>query len=414
MLGKKGDHMNRTLGRMAWRNLWRHKQRTILMIATVAVGSLVILVLFGLSDGLVGSMTATQIDWNQGSFQVRSDSYADDPLPENGLSPEQVAAATEMLVPLRKTGIAPRLETGGMVRTPYGTDGVMLRGIDSSLETTVTHLDELIVEGRYLDGEGQVLFSSYLAEELDIRIGERVVILTITNSGTESRAFAVTGFFEAASFDLEKVAMVSIDDVRSMTGIDGATHLAVSLPRGVSANRSVVEARQLLADQPGVAVAGYFDLNPFARLMIAGSTLKMIPFVLMISLMAGFGVANTSFYSVLERTREFGVMTAVGMSRRLLAQLVLLESTFVAAIGFLVGGGLGYWGLMYLSRNGLSLSFFSDISKNVGIPKTIYASTSGWYMVAAFSVVVFTALTAAWYPARRVNRLDPVSAIREG
>jgi len=190
--------------------------------------------------------------------------------------------------------------------------------------------------------------------------------------------------------------------------------LAVSLPRGVSVNRSVTEAKELLADQTGVVVADYFDLNPFARFMIAGATLKMIPFVLMISLMAGFGVANTSFYSVLERTREFGVMTAVGMSRKLLARLVLLESTMVAAIGFIVGGGLGYWGLMYLSRNGVSLSFMADISKNVGIPKVIYASTSGWYMVAAFSVVVFTVLTAAWYPARRVNRLDPVAAIREG
>ncbi len=406
--------MNMTLRRMAWRNLWRHKQRTILMIATVAMGSLVILVLFGLSDGVIGSMTATQVDWNQGSFQVRAVGYADDPIPENGLSPEQTIAATEALVPLRKSGIAPRLETGGMIRTSYGTGGVMLRGIDPLAEKMVTHLNELIVEGRYLDGPGQILLSTYMAEDLDIRLGERVVILAITNRGTESQAFRVTGLFAAASFDLEQVAMVPIDDAVSLTGITGATHLAVSLPRGTSASRSVNEARELLAGQTGIVVADYYDLNPFARFMIAGSTVKMIPFVLMISLMAGFGVANTTFYSVLERTREFGVMTAVGMSRKLLAQLVLLESTMVAAIGFIVGGGLGYWVLMYLSRNGLSLAFLSDISKNVGLPKMIYASTSGWYMLAAFSVVVFTALTAAWYPARRVNRLDPVSAIREG
>ena len=406
--------MTTTSLRMAWRNLWRHKQRTILMIATVAMGSLVILVLFGLTDGVLGSMTATQIDWNQGSFQVRGVGYADDPIPENGLSPEQAAAATDALAPLRKTGIAPRLETYGMIRTAYGTDGISLRGIDPTAEIAVTHLDELVVEGQYLDGAGQILLSSYMAEDLDIRLGERVVILAITNSGTESQAFRVTGLYEAASFDLEQVAMVSIDDMRTLTGIAGATTLAVSLPRGVSANHSVTEARQLLAGLTGVVVADYFDLNPFARFMIAGSTIKMIPFILMISLMAGFGVANTTFYSVLERTREFGVMTAVGMSRKLLARLVLLESTMVAAIGFIIGGGLGYWGIVYLSRVGLSLAFLSDISKNVGLPKVIYASTSGWYILAAFSVVVFTALTAAWYPARRVNRLDPVTAIREG
>lgn len=73
--------MNLVIWRIAWHNLWRHKQRTLLMIATVAVGSLVILVLFGTTDGMLGSMTATQIDWNQGSFQVRAVGYADDPVP---------------------------------------------------------------------------------------------------------------------------------------------------------------------------------------------------------------------------------------------------------------------------------------------------------------------------------------------
>ncbi len=263
--------MNRTLVRMAWRNLWRHKQRTILMIATVGVGSLVILVLFGLSDGLVGSMTATQMDWNQGSFQIRTAAYAEDPSPEQALTPQQVEAAIAALAPLRKVGIAPRMETGGMIRTAYGTDGVTLRGIDPFKESQVTKLDSLVIDGRYIDGEGQVLLSSNLAEDLDIRVGERVVLLALAGEGAESRAFTVAGLYEPASLDLEKVAMVSIGDVRAMTGIDGATSLAVALPRGVSASRSAASAEELLSGQTGVVVADYFDLNPFARLMIAGS-----------------------------------------------------------------------------------------------------------------------------------------------
>ena len=406
--------MTLTMWRIAWRNLWRHKQRTILMIATVAVGSLVILILFGLTDGMVGSMTATQIDWNQGNFQVRTASYADDPIPENALSPEQIAAATRGLATMRTVGITPRMETFGMLRSAYGTDGVMLRGIDPAKESLVTRLDELIVEGRYLDGEGQVLLSMALAEDLDIRVGERVVVLAVGADGADSRAFVVSGLFRSPSFDLEQMAMASIHDVRSMTGMEGATALAVALPRGGSDSRAVEEAKRVLADQQGVVVAGYFDLNPFARFMISGATIKMIPFVIMISLMAGFGVANTAFYSVLERTREFGVMTAVGMSRRLLARVVLIESTIVAAIGFVAGGSVGYGGLLYLSRHGWDLSILTDMVGSIGIPRVVYASTSGWYWVAALSVVVFTALAAAWYPARRVNRLEPVTAIREG
>jgi len=190
--------------------------------------------------------------------------------------------------------------------------------------------------------------------------------------------------------------------------------LAVSLADGVSAVRTVGKAREALAGLPSVEVADYFDLNPFARYMITGSTIQMIPFVIMISLMAGFGVANTAFYSFLERTREFGVMTAVGTNHRRLARIVLMESSIVASIGFVVGGGAAYGLLKHLGRDGWDLSMFTDIVGSIGIPRVVYATTSGWYWVAALGVVVCTALAAAWYPARRVSRLEPVTAIREG
>jgi len=406
--------MNGMIARIAWRNLWRHPQRTILMIATVGVGSLVILVLFGLTDGVLGSMTATQIDWNQGNFQVRSANYADDPIPENALSPAQVAIAMDALATMETVGISPRIEVTGMLRSAYGTDGVMIRGVNADFEQAVTHLDQLVIEGTYLTAPGQILISDIVAVDLDIRIGERVVVLAIGAEGAESKAFTVTGLFQSPSSDLEHMTLASMDDVQAMTGFEGTTSIAVSLPRGSSDSRAVTQARELLAGHEGIAVADYFDLNPFARFMIAGSTIKMIPFVIMISLMAGFGVANTAFYSVLERTREFGVMTAVGMSRKLLARMVLVESTIVAAIGFILGGGLGYWGLVYLSKAGWDISSMTDMAGSVGLPRVIYASTSGWYWAAALSVVVFTALAAAWYPARRVNQLEPVTAIREG
>ena len=204
--------MNRILRRMAWRNLWRHKQRTVLMILSVALGSLAVLAFIGLTEGMLASMTATQIDWNQGSFQVRSADYAVDPIPENGLTAEQVAAATEALADLRILGISPRLETHGMIRTSYGTGGVRLRGIDPAKESTVTHLDELLVEGSYLTATGQILLSAAMAEDLDIRVGERIAILAIANDVTESRAFTVTGLINPATFDLEEVAMMQIEE----------------------------------------------------------------------------------------------------------------------------------------------------------------------------------------------------------
>lgn len=407
--------MNSTTVRMAWRGLWRHPQRTLLMIAMVAFGSFVILFLWGITDGFLTTMTRTQAVENQGAFQVRATGYADDPAPSNGLTPDDIAVAEAALAGLRAQAIAPRLEAYGMIRTAYATDGVTLRGVDLAREPQVTNLQDALAEGRYPSAPGEVLLSVKLAADLDVRVGERVVLLASGSGGTSSLGFRAVGLFASSLPELDSVAVISIADARRMTGWDGATSLAVSLFPGASTTRAVSVARKLLTDRPNFEVADYYALNPLARVMIQGSTIKMIPFVILISLLVGFGVANTTFYSVLERTREFGVMAAVGMSRRRLASMVLAESVLVATIGFAIGGSLGYGTLLYMSRVGLDLgSLVGVFTSDVGIPAVIYASASGLYWLAALSVVVFTALVAAWYPARRANRLEPVAAIREG
>lgn len=408
--------MSKATVRIAWRNLWRHAQRTILMISIVAFGSWVILVMWGIADGMIRSMTDTQIEYNLGDLQLRAVGYADDPVPSNGLTAAQVLAAQKVLTDAGIDASCARLETSGMLRSSYGSDGVMIRGIDPISEQRVTKLQETIVEGRYIAEPGEILISAKMAESLDIRLGERVVLLAQGESGTNSQAFRAVGFFASNLGTLDSIAMISLEDARAISGWSGLTSIAVKLPPGKSVSRYVSRLQGHLrsAGIEGIEVADYFALNPFSRLMIQGSTIKMIPMVIMIALMAGFGVANTAFYSVLERTREFGMMMALGMSRTLLARVVLMESVFVSAIGFVVGGSVGYGCLLYLSRHGFSLGGLMGNFSELGIPTTLYASTSGWYWVAAFSVVVFTALVAAWYPARRANRLEPVTAIREG
>ena len=407
--------MKWTTWRMAWRNLWRHTQRTLLMIATVAFGSWVILVMWGITDGFFASMTTSQAMENQGDFQIRAVGYAEDPIPSNGVESSLLAQIEDSLAELRLGTTAPRLEAFGMIQSAYGTNGVSIRGIDPLRERTVTTLHQQLTSGRYVDAPGEILLSTQLAADLDVRIGERVVLLAMSDSGTESAAFTAVGFFTSTMPELEQVALVSLEDAQALSGWSGVTALAVNLPPGASSSRAIRQTTEHLAGYPGVEVADYFALNPMARLMMQGGTVKMIPFEIMISVLVGFGVANTTFYSVLERTREFGVMTAVGMSRKQLARLILLESVFVSGIGFAAGGGLGYGLLVYMSRVGLDFGgMMEGLSTGFGMPTVIYASTSGWYWIGAFSVVVFTALAATWYPARRVNRLEPVTAIREG
>ncbi|MEA3239420.1 MAG: ABC transporter permease, partial [Candidatus Bipolaricaulota bacterium] len=220
--------------RMAWRNLWRHTQRTILMIAIVAFGSWVILVMWGIADGMIRSMTDTQIEYNLGDLQLRAIGYADDPVPTNGLSAKQVLGAQKVLADANVDASSARLETSGMLRSSYGSDGVMIRGIDPIREQRVTKLQDTIAEGRYIAGPGEILISAKMAASLDIRLGERVVLLAQGESGTSSQAFRAVGVFVGNLGTLDSIAMISLEDAHAMSGWSGLTSIAINLPTGAS------------------------------------------------------------------------------------------------------------------------------------------------------------------------------------
>jgi putative ABC transport system permease protein len=147
--------------------------------------------------------------------------------------------------------------------------------------------------------------------------------------------------------------------------------------------------------------------------LIQGASIEMIPIFFILALLAGFGVANTVLFSVLERTREFGVMIAVGMSPKRLGRMVQLEAMLASALGFVIGGSIGYLLLLLLTR-GMSIgTTWASMAGDISMPAMLYARASGIYLVGSLAVVLTTALLAAWYPARRAAGLQPVEAIRE-
>jgi ABC-type antimicrobial peptide transport system permease subunit len=139
----------------------------------------------------------------------------------------------------------------------------------------------------------------------------------------------------------------------------------------------------------------------------------MLPIMFILALLAGFGVANTVLFSVIERTREFGVMIAVGMSPKRLARMVQLEALLTSTLGFVAGGSLGYI-LLLLMGGGITIGdTWASMAGDFALPAKLYVATSGIYLLGSLMVVLMTALLAAWYPARRAAGLQPVEAIRE-
>ncbi len=398
--------------RMAWRNLWRHKARTVLMMGIVLFGSLIVLLMWGITAGVFDSMIRTHVDLDYGAIKVFPAGYRDDPAPGRGFSGEALDEVLAVAARIGGATSAPRLVAHGLLRSAYGATGVELRGVDPEQEPAVTRLEEALVDGRFLAGAGEALLGVRAARALDVKVGERVVVLVQGATSTESRGVVVVGLLATGLASLDKRAVIiSLADARTLVGVDGATEVALALPRGTRANPVAVELDAALG--PGHEVLTFAEGNPLVTGMIEGNTGEMVITMVLLALLAGFGVANTVLFSVIERTREFGVMTALGMGSRRLALLVVMESVLVSALGFAAASVGGYFLIQYLARTGIPVGHLAGIGSELGIPPRIYASVEGWYWAASLVVVLATGAVAAWYPARRAAKLEPVEAIRE-
>ncbi|HAF70109.1 MAG: Uncharacterized protein XD60_0041 [Acetothermia bacterium 64_32] len=399
--------------RLAWRNLWRHPQRTALMIAIVAFGTFCVIVVWGITDGWIKTMTSAQSSLDQGDLKVFAAGYRADPAPENGLSPKALDRALSEIARVPGAKAAPRFTLFGLLKSAYGTAGVSIRGIDPEREPEVTELHERIVEGEWLSSPGGILLGESLAKELDIRLGERVVLVAQGKGGPASRAFRAVGFFSSGLPGLDKsTVLIPIDEARAMTGLTGATEVAVRLSSG---DPGAAAKRLRAALGEGYEILDFFSLNPMVRDFARIAWIELTPMIAILALLSGFGVANTVLFSVLQRTRELGVMAAVGMAPRMLSRMVLAESLLASALGYGAGAVAGYVVNLFLATRGVSFGeAFSEMVGKAGMPAVLYSSVSGWYWLGSLSVVLATGLIAAWYPARRAARLQPVEAIREG
>jgi len=402
----------RTLLRLAWRNLWRHRAHTVLMVGIVFFATFLILLLWSLTAGIFDSLIRTNVELDYGAIKIFPAGYRADPAPTHGFSEEILEQVLTLAREETRGRAAARLVFNGLLRSAYGAKGVVIRGVDLGSESKVTRLGEAVVAGRYLASSGEALLGVRIAHDLDVRVGERVVVLAQGAQGTRSRGFVVVGIIESglASLD-ERTVLIPLSDAQALVGFPGATEVVLGLPWSVEPE-AVAET---LAEKLGAdcEVLTFAQGNPLIAGVIAGNTGEMVVYMPLFGVLAGFGVANTILFSVIERTRELGVMAALGMGPRRVASMVVLEAVLVSLLGFVAAAIVSYLIILLLSRVGIPFGSLSGLMSEIGIPPRWYASPRGWYWAASLVVVVATGVVAAWYPARRAAKLEPVEAIRD-
>jgi lipoprotein-releasing system permease protein len=399
--------------RLAWRNLWRHKTRTLLLILVVAYATLTVAFLYSFNNGANNAALRAHASYVSAPVQISSQQWFLDPDPENAL-PD--LAFTERLQQLPNVqAVTARLEFPALIRSAYTAEGALVRGVDPQAETKVSKLSQGIGEGRWLQSSGEVVLGYKLAERIDARVGERIVIDAASQAGPQAAGVKVVGLLKLYIPNLDESAvLISLEEARTLTGVPTATTVALAVPWGRE-ETVANEAQKILPN--GLRADGVWNLLGAIRADIELENQFMPLFGFLFSFVGAFAVTSAILVSVIERIREFGIISALGLSPRALALMVTLESVFTALLGWLVGLVISYALIWYFATHNVLGNLMREILEAfpaVGLTSEIYTDLHPIYALYATVTVVLAAVFSVLIPARRVLKLKPTDAIRTG
>ncbi|HKI97281.1 MAG TPA: FtsX-like permease family protein [bacterium] len=408
---------------LAWRNLWRNRRRTLITVSTVTIGFALAVFAIGLGDGGHEQMIRSAINMGEGHITIQPKGYL--AAPSNSLYLAHGAALMAHLPISQADGkVAPRVFLQVLVSTAYNSLGVGLQGIQPENDPFANLLQPYLVQGEWLhpgDAYG-VLLGDKMAEKLHVHVGSKLAIMAGGADGNvESRLGHVRGIFRSRLEQLDGFLMLStLDFARPLLpgykpGQDdqAVTRLAIFLhnPKQQAAIFARLKADHL---SDGV-VLDWQEMMPQVVNFVFVDDLFNYIWLGFILVMVAFGIANTIFMSALERTREFGLLRALGMKGREVLALMICETVLLAlvsmALGWLVGGGAH----LYFATYGLDLSgVYPGGFETAGMwmDPVIYPSLSLGRITSLTAIVFFTTLLSGLYPAFKAAGISPVAALR--
>lgn len=402
--------------KLAWRNVWRNRRRSLITMGAVMFGVVIIAITRSLQYGTYDAMEASAIRLFSGDLQVHAAGYHDEPSFSKSLT-ERSPDWSALLDTPWVDRYTKRLLGFGLVSTDSTSAGSMIVGVQPERERQVTTFLRDPAAGQPLrDGhQGGALLGRTLAENLNVSVGDTVAVLTQGyHNVTGADLYAVKGLVRSGSMEMDRSLMViSLADARSLfTMPNRFTHLVVRTDDFHDAGRHVRQLRrQLGGDQ--YEVMSWEELQPELKQMILLDNASGAIFLLFLLMLVGFEIFNTTAMSIIERTKEFGVMQALGMKPRQIGVLVALELvikvTIALAAGLAVTFVLAYFFQDYPIPLGEQ---YQKIAESYGFTlEQLAFSTSRAVFLEPLIGVAVISLLAMIYPILRVRRQSPVEAL---
>ena len=400
------------LFKLAWRNIWRNKRRSLIVLVSVIVGIVAIVFSDGLSNGMMRQMLFNQINLNISHIQIHKEGFNNNKIVKNFIPDINKVQSVLEKDPSVKA-FSKRVFASGILSSANNSSGVLIYGVIPSEESKVSVVKSSIVKGKYLGGgKREIIIGKKLAEKLGVGIGDKVVAMANTLSGDiGSEVFRVEGIFRTSSSDFDKMTVyIPAATEQEMLGLGNKYHEVAIITKDYN---KVTEIKKNLASQLGskYEILTYRDLLPMLIYQMDLYKESMMILNIIIGLALIFGIINTMLMSVFERIREFGVLMAIGMKNNRLYLMIVFEAFIIGVLGTLVGLGIGLLLDIPLAHSGIDLSMFSVGLESFGVGAIIYPVLSIGNIINTVIFMPFVAVAGALYPAYKAIKLEPIYAI---
>lgn len=399
---------------IAWRNIWRQKTRSLVIITAIMLGLWGLLFVIGFMNGFINSYLANGIKYEYSHVQIHHPEFKKDKEIKFHIKDgRELADKLARISNVR--AVTYRSMVNGMISSSKASTGIKVLGIDTAREKSVTSFNELMVEGYFLRSKRRnpIIIGTKLAEELKVKLNSKVVI-TFQNISGEivSVAFRVAGIFSANSPVLnQSTGLALYDDLNTNLGLSSLVNEIAVLVDDAQQLDSTYQA--IANESDGFLVEKWREMAPELALIADQSTINIVVLVVIFMLALIFGIINTMLMAVLERIKELGMLKAIGMNKRKLFFMIMIETMFLAVVACPIGLIFGYITINYFNGSGLDLSAYSKGLQNFGYETMIFPDVSPRHFIILTLGILITSVLASIYPAFKAVKLNPAEALRK-
>lgn len=402
------------LFKLAVLNIGRNPRRSVITVLAVGVGLASLIFLWGFNDGTIEQMRENVIRLFTGHFQIHARGF------EKNLAAELFIPRKEALLERLRSdpeivSVAERVKCEALVGTSENSRGVLLIGIDPAEELRVTQLHTHLREGSFLapSDSRAILLGHRLAEKIRVNLDDKVVVMTQAVDGTLAGfAYRVKGIFHTGSQQIDELtAYISLASGRELLGMENETHeIAVRL-KGRNWIEPVVESLSGSLSREDYEIIRWNEIVPEVDQWTEWAQAVISTILMAVMVVIGVSIMNTILMSTFERTRELGVMLAIGTSPLQIISLILLETLVLQFFGILVGLLGGYLVTFYFGQVGISFHGVEEAFSMSYMSTVIYTRVEPGHVIQSIATLVLLTSVISLYPAWRAGRMAPVKAI---